>query len=126
MLLSVHLLELNNRRNRTRQILWLVFVAILSLAPLRVKTALRTIGFLHNAGHVLIFGLSAAILTMGAVSRASQARRVAFTLLFCIALEALEARLYHNQFEWTDLFLDCFGIAIFHVMFWLRRLVAIS
>jgi len=97
---------------RKRVILCFVAIAVLSLAPIPVKSALRTLGILHNPGHLLVFAASGVLLLADARSLSSGLRRMAFILLFCAATEALESVIYRNPFEWVDLAIDSLGIAL--------------
>lgn len=91
---------------------WLGLITALSLLPLRIKVAIGTVGSWHNAGHLLTFAATAA-LVLATASRATQrARRAILLVVFCSALEMLEAWLYHNRFEWGDLAIDSTGICL--------------
>lgn len=92
--------------------LWFVLIALVSLAPLRVKNAMGTTGILHSAGHMFVFAVSGVMLLAFADTPISRVWRVLFIFLFCASLEALQTVIYHNHFEWSDLFIDYLAVGI--------------
>ena len=91
---------------------WVTLVAAGSLAPLRVKLLLGTSGRWHNPIHMVVFFLTGVMLFADArLKPSTRATRAVLLFLFCCTLEWLEAVLYHNGFEWGDMFLDTIAIA---------------
>jgi len=97
-------------------VVWFLLVTLLSLAPLRVKLLLHTIGPLHDAGHVVVFSASGIFLLATAPTPIARVRRIAALFPFCVLLEAFQI-LYGNRFEWDDLFIDSLAIA-FSAVVW--------
>jgi len=89
---------------------WLALITAVSLGPLEVKIALGTVGAWHNVMHLVVFFVTALLSLAGASSLRSRSSRVLLLLLFCSALELLEARIYHNPYEWRDLYFDSLGL----------------
>jgi glycopeptide antibiotics resistance protein len=88
---------------------WIVFVTVLSLLPLKIKQAIGTQGALHNWAHCLVFVVTAVLLGWRANRVSSQLVRFAIALGFAISLEGLQTILYGNSFEWWDLYFDSLG-----------------
>ena len=88
----------------------MTLVTAVSLAPLRIKLSLGTIGHWHNALHLVVFFLTGVMLFADAPKPSSQAIRALLLLLFCCILEWLQAVLYHNGIEWRDIFLDTIAL----------------
>ena len=89
---------------------WITLITAASLAPLKVKISLGTVGYWHNTIHLVVFFLTGAVLFAYAAKARSRAARALVLFVFCCALEVLEAALYHNSIEWRDVFTD--GLAI--------------
>ncbi len=90
---------------------WILGVATVSLAPLRVKLFLHTIGPLHNAGHLVVFSVSGSLLLL------TKSRKViiaGYPLLFVFAgaTEFLQSAFYGERFEWNDLGLDSLALFV--------------
>ena len=92
--------------------LWFIFIAFLSLAPLKLKAFLGTFGTLHYPAHFIAFALGALILLADSPSPRTRALRRLLILSFAALTELLEARLYHNPFEWADLAVDSFAVGL--------------
>ena len=90
----------------TLTFIWFIVVAFLSLAPLPIKHYLRTSSHLHYPAHFLIYALGAALIGR------TRPRRALYLILFAAATEYLQARIYHNPYEWRDLAIDTAAIAL--------------
>ena len=90
---------------------WLTFVAAVSLAPLSVKTALGTKGHWHNPLHFIVFFATGVLLLSPSPQAPSRALRAIMLALFCAGSELLQAVIYHNRYEWSDLYLDVLGLS---------------
>ena len=118
--------SINNRRIRWT-VLYFLVIALLSLAPFRVKKFLETRGFLHYIGHFGAFVVCGVLVLADTAAPRARLLRLAVVLTFCAALEALEAVLYHNPFEWKDLIVDYLAVgfspfALYACQALLRRL----
>lgn len=91
---------------------WVVLITALSLAPFGVKLQLNTMGPLHDAGHLGVFLLTAVLLCWTAKGTTGQLARYLGVCLIAVSIEALEAAIYHNRFEWRDVMIDVLGAAI--------------
>jgi hypothetical protein len=89
---------------------WLLFVTALSLAPLDVKYRFRTIGSMHNFGHLVIFLVTAILMCWNAGSVSAKLARCSAAIAVAILLEGLEKLVYHNAYEWTDVAVDAAGV----------------
>ena|SRR5579875_1564100 len=89
---------------------WLALVTALSLVPLKIKIVLGTVGVWHDVGHFLIFAATGVLVLWTADNARWRGFRAASLALLCATLEALEASMYHNPFEWRDVITDCLGI----------------
>ena len=92
--------------------LWLGFVTALSLAPLSVKSMLGAKGHFHEAGHLIIFLITAVLLCWTAVTVRARLLRYLAVCCFGVAMETLEAIVYGNRFEWEDVLFDFAGAFI--------------
>jgi len=104
---------------------WLLLVTAGSLAPLKVKVQLHTVGSWHNIFHFFAFCLGGLLFLVPAASSRAVVLRAVALALFCAVIEYLEAVVYHNKFEWRDFYLDCFSLSVAWLLsFPVRRLVA--
>jgi hypothetical protein len=100
---------------------WLLLITAVSLAPLRLKLALHTVGVWHNPIHFAVFLATGLLALSTASSFATRGLRTAYLILFCAATELLEALLFHNPFEWRDLSVDSLGLCsgwLLIMLFW--------
>jgi hypothetical protein len=102
--------------------LWFFLVSALSLAPLSVKKFLRSMGPLHNYGHFLVF-FTSGILLLSTAAPSVWFVRMLLLLLFCATIEGLQTVFYTHHFEWSDLFVDYFAVAISFSCFVLHTLL---
>lgn len=93
-------------------VIWLAFVAAISLMPLRLKYRVGTTGILHNPGHFFIFFITAILVCRTALSPAARVLRWMGVCGFAVALEILERVAYHNSMEWRDVLVDFLGAAV--------------
>ena len=90
-------------------LLWLAFVTVISMMPLRLKSRVGTTGLFHTPGHFLIFFVTSMLLC-----RTENRRLLRWTAVcaFALGLEILEWRIYRNEFEWRDVLVDIMGAAM--------------
>ena len=93
-------------------LLWLAFVTVLSLIPLKYKYRAGTTGVFHSPGHFLIFLVTAMLLCWNSPNARSRFLRWAGICCFGIVIEILEWSTYHNVMEWRDVLIDIFGAAV--------------
>lgn len=89
---------------------WLLLITAVSLAPLRAKTALGTVGFWHNPMHFAVFLLTGVLALFGAQSLYARGFRTFMLVAFCATIELLEAVIYRNHIEWRDILIDSLGL----------------
>lgn len=99
-----------NRAMRLFVLCWFALVTAVSLGPLELKIALGTVGAWHNAMHIAVFSITALLGLAGATSLPSRSSRILLLLLFCFLLELFQAWIYHNRYEWRDLYVDSLGL----------------
>jgi VanZ like protein len=92
-------------------IMWLMFVATLSLLPLHIKHSIGTTGVFHTWGHIGIFGITGATCCRRVQQEAANLIGGMIVLLFAVSLECLQWSIYGNRFEWRDVLSDALGIA---------------
>lgn len=92
--------------------LWLAFVVAISTMPLRLKKRIGTTGVLHTPGHVVVFLITAILLCKTAPNLACSMVRWVAACCFALAMEILEAGIYHNRIEWRDVLVDLLGAAL--------------
>lgn len=93
-------------------LIWFLLLTGLSLAPLELKVQLGTKGQFHNIGHFFMFVATALLLSSIAKSYSRKLLYCAGGWCFAVFSEVLEAGIYHNRFEWLDLWTDTLGLAI--------------
>jgi glycopeptide antibiotics resistance protein len=103
---------------------WLLLVMAVSLGPLKLKVTLRTVGTLHNAIHVAVFILTAVVGLLTPKTSLSRSSRICLLVLFCFLLELIQAFLYHNRYEWRDLYFDSLGLCFGWIAMILYRCLA--
>ena len=91
---------------------WLVFLCCLSMAPFEVKIHLRTMGRMHNAGHVLAFLITILLFGWSCRTYLSLLLRCALSFGVALATEWFEYFRYRNPYEWSDIGHDSLGISI--------------
>lgn len=116
---------------RTWSRLWFVLLSALSLAPFRFKQFLGTTGLLHNAGHFVAFGISTIILSRSTTTARSRYFHIFLVCSLGAVLEFLQTAIYHNNFEWRDLFIDYAGVVVFPPLarctaLWMRAPLALK
>jgi hypothetical protein len=91
-------------------VIWLIFVAVLSILPFHFKSRLHTMGTYHNIGHYAVY-LMTGILIWVAAERGSN-RVIGFLLGVGLSFgqEWLENHVYHAGFEWRDVGTDLAGL----------------
>ena len=92
--------------------LWLIILTIVSLMPDDVKFHVGTKGLLHYPMHLVAFIVTGLIFCWNLLNFRS---RLACAIVACsaaLALEILEAWPRRNPIEWTDVWVDCLGVAI--------------
>jgi hypothetical protein len=89
---------------------WIALMAGLSIAPDRIKRRLHTTGHFHYLGHVVIFAITAAVVTCTAKTLRSRVLRAGCIVAFGITLESAEVIAYHGWFEKRDLLADVAGV----------------
>jgi uncharacterized membrane protein YjjB (DUF3815 family) len=92
--------------------LWLVVLTVVSLVPDPIKYHLGTKGSFHYAAHFLVFVATGLIFCWKSASLRS---RLAAALAGCCAalvLELLEAQVYGNPIEWSDVWIGCLGVSL--------------
>jgi len=104
-------------------LLWFVMISFVSLVPFPSKNVFGTHGTLHIAGHIFVFGASGVMLLAYTSTALSRLRRILLILLFCASLEALQAVIYHIRFEWSDILIDYFAVAISPLLLYAWRLL---
>jgi hypothetical protein len=87
--------------------LWILFLTVLSLAPLGIKYHLHTTGHLHDWGHFFAFLITAMVFTR--VSMRPRFLGLLGTILLGAILEKLEVMAYHSHYEWMDVGMDTLG-----------------
>ena len=92
--------------------IWLAILLAVSLAPDAVKYELGTKGGFHDVGHLIAFVLTGALFCWKAVNRRAKLLGAFGACCFAIGLEALEALIYRNHFEWSDLWIDSLGVIL--------------
>jgi hypothetical protein len=98
-------------RLRIFLLLWVLFVVVLSMAPLGIKERLHTVGHLHYGGHFFVFALTAAALLWRTPLLRLQLWRAGMVVLLGAALEATQVIAYHSRWEERDLLVDAAGVA---------------
>jgi glycopeptide antibiotics resistance protein len=102
--------------------IWIVFLVVLSLQPLRLHGAIRGTAS-HIFLHVLLFGFAAVIPLLLSVNRAQECARVICVLGLTGAIEISQGLIYGFRTEWRDLEADGIGvlIAFVAIRFWRFR-----
>lgn len=90
--------------------IWLIALATISLAPIKLKFELHTLGRMHYLGHWLIFLITAMLFCWGASGTVVKLRRCLGAVCLGILLEWLERVIYHNAYEWKDVLTDSAGV----------------
>jgi hypothetical protein len=102
---------------------WIVFLVVLSLQPLRLHAAIRGTAS-HVLLHVLLFGSAAVIPLLLSVNPAHECARA--LCVFCLtgAIEIAQGLIYGRRTEWQDLATDGIGvlIAFLAIRFWRIRM----
>lgn len=102
---------------RAAVVIWLVFVTAISVAPFEVKWELGAKGRFHDAGHFLVFFVTAMLTCWTAANSASRIVRLLAVCGVALLQEALETAIYHNPFEWRDVLVDTLGaVAAFAIL----------
>jgi len=102
---------------------WIVFLVVLSLQPLRLHAAIPGTAS-HFLLHLLLFGFAAVIPLLLSVSPAHETARA--LCVFCLtgAIEIAQGLIYGFRTEWRDLATDGIGIliAFLAIRFWRIRM----
>jgi len=91
---------------------WIALMAGLSIAPDWFKRRLHTTGHFHYLGHIVIFAITAAVVTSRVKNFPGRILRAGCILAFGIALESAQAIAYHGWFEKRDLLADLMGVVL--------------
>lgn len=93
-------------------VVWIVCLTALSLAPWQLKVHLRTPGPFHNLGHFVMFFATALLLCWNTSGLSARIWRCLAALGLGMVLEELEAVVFRNPYEWTDVRVDALGITL--------------
>ncbi len=106
--------------------IWIVFLVVLSLQPLRLHGVIRGRAS-HLFLHALLFGFAAVIPLLLSVNRAQECARVICVFGLTAAIEIAQGLIYGFRTEWRDLAADGVGILIAFVAirFW-RGVAAVA
>ncbi|HWF38671.1 MAG TPA: hypothetical protein VG322_09135 [Candidatus Acidoferrales bacterium] len=106
--------------------IWLAGVFALSLAPYEVKNHFGTKGALHDAGHVVIFFITAVLLCWNAEGVGRKLFRCLLAFCVVFAAEGLEKLVYHDRFEWNDVAMDVGGVLVGFAVVMLAGMISAS
>jgi hypothetical protein len=102
---------------------WVVFVVMLSLQPVRLRSTIRGTAA-HLLLHVVMFGFAAIAPLLLSGNRAQESARAFFVLCLAVAIEIAQRLIYGHRTEWWDVEMDGAGVllAFVAIRFWrLRR-----
>ena len=102
---------------------WLLLITALSLAPMKLKFELRTVGRWHDTGHWLAFFVATVLACWNVKSPYLKLFCGASLLAVGMILERLEQIGFHNLYEWRDVRTDFTGIAAGLLLVFLVQLI---
>jgi len=104
--------EVIKRRWKAITATWFVCLVLGSFLPLRWKTRLLLKGPLHLPVHFTVFLVSGLLLFASLRPFARQFPRFVALIGLAFAIESLQCLVFHNTFEWRDLFTDTLGVSV--------------
>lgn len=93
-------------------LLWSCFIGLLSILPARLINRGEFGGNVHTATHVLAFCITMAVFSACAKTLKGNIAYTLWALSLSVVSEWLETVVFHSRFEWGDVMLDFFGVAL--------------